>query len=307
MSQPLRSLSGLLDFEAAARWGSVKLAAVELHKTAAAVSLQVKQLEQNLGFALFVRHPRHIALTAKGQELAATVSQCVAGLRAKVAALQDDNGEAVLRVSATHSFALKWLVPRLSRFTAMHPELDVRLDASDAPVDLTDHETDIAFRHVPYAAADAMTDAAPDSASVFADPLVVVYSPSLLPKGRKALRLADLPSLPLLFEGNTEDWIALLRANKMLRQSFNFARRYSHSGLLTQAAVAGHGVALAPYLIAHGDIASGLLRVLPCHGLPASEAYRLLCNPNKAGMAKIRLFSAWVAAEMAALGHQAPG
>ena len=63
----LRSLSGLIDFECAARWGSFKLAAHELHKTPAAVSLQV---EENVGFALFVRHPRHIALTEKGQELA---------------------------------------------------------------------------------------------------------------------------------------------------------------------------------------------------------------------------------------------
>ena len=67
--KPLRSLSGLIDFECAARWGSFKLAARELHKTPAAVSLQVKQLEEAIAFPLFVRHPRHIALTAKGEEL----------------------------------------------------------------------------------------------------------------------------------------------------------------------------------------------------------------------------------------------
>jgi LysR family glycine cleavage system transcriptional activator len=107
--KPLRSLSGLLDFEAAARWGSFKLAARELHKTPAAVSLQVKQLEESLGFALFVRHPRHIALTAKGQELAIAVARILGELRAKVAALQRGDEEAVLRISTTHSFAIKWL------------------------------------------------------------------------------------------------------------------------------------------------------------------------------------------------------
>jgi LysR family glycine cleavage system transcriptional activator len=70
MTKPLRSLSGLLDFDCAARW-DFKLAAQELHKTPAAISLQVKQLEEALGFELFVRHPRHITLTEKGQELAA--------------------------------------------------------------------------------------------------------------------------------------------------------------------------------------------------------------------------------------------
>ena len=111
--KPLRSLSGLIDFDCAARWGSFKLAARELHKTPAAVSLQVKQLEENVGFALFVRHPRHIALTEKGQELAITTSGMLADLRAKVAALQRGDEEAVLRISTTHSFAIKWLVPRI--------------------------------------------------------------------------------------------------------------------------------------------------------------------------------------------------
>ena len=292
MSRPLRSLSGLLDFECAARWGSFKLAAVELHKTAAAVSLQVKQLEETMGFALFARHPRHIELTPKGQELAAAVSQLLASLRAKVEALQDDDDETILRISATHSFAMKWLVPRLHRFSALHPDLDVRIDANDATVPLNAHSTDVAFRY--------STAAAAETDLVFADPLVVVYSPTLLPEGRTALELADLATLPLLYEANTDDWIALLRDNQLLRQNYNFARRYSHSGLLTQAAVAGHGVALAPYLIACDDIAKGNLRMLPCKNAALGEAYRLLVNPAKASMTKIAWFKAWVSHEMAA-------
>ena len=78
--KPLRSLSGLIDFECAARWGSFKLAARELHKTPAAVSQQVKQLEENVGFPLFVRHPRHISLTEKGQELSVATGRMLADL-----------------------------------------------------------------------------------------------------------------------------------------------------------------------------------------------------------------------------------
>ena len=73
MSQPLKRLSGLLDFECAARWSSFSQAALELHKTPAAVSLQVKQLEETLGFALFIRHRRKIVLTDKGRDLAASL------------------------------------------------------------------------------------------------------------------------------------------------------------------------------------------------------------------------------------------
>ena len=98
----LRSLSGLIDFECAARWGSFKLAAQELHKTPAAISQQVKHLEQSVGFALFVRHPRHITLTEKGQELAISVGRMLGELRAKIGALQGGDEEAILRISTTH-------------------------------------------------------------------------------------------------------------------------------------------------------------------------------------------------------------
>lgn len=300
MNRPLRSLSGLLDFECAARWGSFKLAAHELHKTAAAVSLQVRQLEESLGFALFVRHPRHIELTAKGQDLAATVTQLLGELRAKVGALQGGDEERILRISATHSFAIKWLVPRLHRFTAQSPEIDLRLDANDQPVNLNDDSTDIAIRFGGGVLADGTVH---DGGTVFHDPLVVVYSPALLAPGQAAMSLADLahlPDLPLLYEDSTKDWIALLHANKLLGQRHNFARGYSHSGVLVQAAVAGQGVALVPYMIACDDVAKCALCLLPCQGLPEGERYRLLVNPSKAAMSKVAHFRAWLQQEVEA-------
>src|ERR1700740_773763 len=99
MSKPLRSLSGLMYFDCAARWGSFKLAAQELHKTPAAISLQVKQLEEAVGFALFIRHPRHITLTEKGQDLAVTVARLLADLRAKVDGLRGGDDEKILRIT----------------------------------------------------------------------------------------------------------------------------------------------------------------------------------------------------------------
>lgn len=295
MNRPLRSLSGLLDFECAARWGSFKLAAHELHKTAAAVSQQVKQLEDSLGFALFLRHPRHIELTAKGQDLAATVTQLLGELRAKVGALQGGDEERVLRISATHSFAIKWLVPRLHRFTTQYPEIDLRLDANDQPVNLDDDSTDIAIR---FGGDGSGTSAADGGGTAFHDPLVVTYSPALLAPGQAALALVDLARLPLLYEDSTADWIALLQANKLLGRRHNFARGYSHSGVLVQAAVAGQGVALVPYMIACDDVAKGALCLLPCQGLPEGERYRLLVNPSKAALPKIARFSAWMLQEV---------
>ena len=188
----LRSLSGLLDFDCAARWGSFKLAAQELHKTPAAVSQQVKQLEEVVGFALFIRHPRHITLTEKGEELSISVGRMLGELRAKIGALQSGDEESVLRISTTHSFAIKWLVPRMHRFTKLYPELDIRLDSNDAPVNLDDESTDVAVRYGPVSEGD------PDM--LFRERLIAVYSPELLAPGQAEITLADLhasPSQPL--------------------------------------------------------------------------------------------------------------
>ena len=285
----LRSLSGLLDFDCAARWGSFKLAAQELHKTPAAVSQQVKHLEQAVGFALFIRHPRHITLTEKGQELAITVGRMLAELRAKIGALQSGDEEAVLRISTTHSFAIKWLVPRMHRFTKLYPELDIRLDSNDAPVNLEDDSTDVAVRYGPVSAGD------PDM--LFRERLIAVYSPELLQPGQAEITLADLPNFPLLYEKTPESWLQLLNENKA-KGKYDFSRGYSHWGVLAQAAVAGQGIALVAYGIAFQDISKGSLRQINCRSAPFGSGYRFLVNPRKEKMPKVQRFRAWLVAEM---------
>ena len=298
--KPLRSLSGLIDFECAARWGSFKLAARELHKTPAAVSLQVKQLEEAVGFPLFVRHPRHIALTEKGEELASAVARMLGDLRAKVAALQRDDEESVLRISTTHSFAIKWLVPRMHRFTKLHPELDIRIDSNDAPVDLEADSTDVAIRYGP------VRDG--DPATLLRERLVPVYSPELLAPGQAELTLADLAQQPLLFEKTPESWLQLLNENRAFTSrhthQFDFSRGYSHWGVLVQAAVAGQGVALVPYGIACQDIASGALRRIVCRSARFDNGYRFLANPHKRHMGKVQRFRAWMESEMAQMREE---
>ncbi|MBQ5938407.1 MULTISPECIES: LysR substrate-binding domain-containing protein [unclassified Massilia] len=288
--KPLRSLSGLIDFECAARWGSFKLAARELHKTPAAVSQQVKQLEENVGFPLFVRHPRHISLTEKGQELAIATGRMLGDLRAKVAALQRGDEESVLRISTTHSFAIKWLVPRMHRFTKLYPELDIRIDSNDAPVDLHADSTDVAIRYGPVREGDPSV--------LFRERLVPVYSPELLAPGQAGLTLADLPHCRLLVEQSPEAWLQLLNENKALKGKYDFSRGYSHWGVLVQAAVAGQGVALVPYGIAFQDIVKGALRQIPARSAPFANGYKFLVNPHKEHMLKVQRFRAWMVGEM---------
>ncbi|MGZ8288429.1 MAG: LysR substrate-binding domain-containing protein [Telluria sp.] len=294
--RPLRSLSGLLDFECAARWGSFKLAAQELHKTPAAISQQVKHLEDSLGFALFDRHPRHITLTEKGQELAIAVGRMLGELNAKIGALQMGNEESVLRISTTHSFAIKWLVPRMHRFTKLYPELDIRLDSNDAVVDLEDAGTDVAVRYGLVSEG--------DPALLFRERLIAVYSPDLLAPGQSELTLADLPNFPLLYEQSPESWLQLLNENRALKGKYDFSRGYSHWGVLAQAAVAGQGIALVAYGIACQDILKGALKQINCRSAPFDRGYRFLVNPRKEGMPKVQRFRAWMMAEMDEMRRQ---
>jgi len=290
MTKPLRSLSGLIDFDCAARWGSFKLAAQELHKTPAAISLQVKQLEAAVGFELFTRHPRHIALTDKGQELAVTVARVLGELRAKVTALQDGDEEKILRISTTHSLAIKWLVPRIHRFTKLYPELDIRIDSSDRLADMEDGSTDAALRF------HAIEDGDPEL--LFRERLVAVYSPSLLAPGQEALTLADLQRFPLLHEQSNEEWIQLLRENHILKGKYDFSRSYSNFAVLAQAALAGQGISLVSYAIAYEDLRTGALKMLACRCAPYPRGYRLVVNRSKEGTAKIARLRAWLKDEI---------
>ncbi|MRW86070.1 LysR family transcriptional regulator [Pseudoduganella sp. FT26W] len=291
MTKPLRSLSGLLDFDCAARWGSFKLAAQELHKTPAAISLQVKQLEEALGFDLFSRHPRHISLTEKGQEFSATVRRMLGDLNTKVAALQGGDEEKILRLSTTHSLAIKWLVPRIARFTKLHPDLDIRIDSSDTIANMEDGSTDIALRTYDVVRTD------PDL--LFHDRLVAVYSPSLVLPGETEITLADLERYPLLHEFTTDTWIALLRQNNALKGNYNFSRSFTNFAVMVQSALAGQGIALVSHAIASDDLRSGALKMVDCESAPYERGYRVIVARDKRGMSKITHFRAWLQEEVA--------
>lgn len=289
----LPTLSGLIEFDCAARHGSIRLAAAELHRTPSAVSQQIKQLESTLGFALFERHARHIAITDKGRELAATVARLLTELGRQVTALRQDDPAALLRISTTHSFAMKWLVPRLHRFTARHPAVDIRVEASDGVVDMAAGVCDVALRYV------AATPQ--DDGLLYRERLVAVVSPSLLTAPASTPKLATLVRQPLLFEGTPEPWLRVLEASGVRTRRLDFSRSYSHGGLLVQAAVAGHGVALAPFALAHEDLQQGRLVQCDCAPLPNGYGYRIVVAPGLSPSVKVQAFVAWMQEEVAAM------
>src|SRR5579859_309798 len=292
MPPPLRTLSGLLDFAAAARHVSFRLAAQELNKTPAAVGQQIKQLEESLGFKLFTRFPRHVTLTDKGEELSHSVSYLLDELRAKISSLQADDEATVLKITTTHSFAIKWLVPRLHIFTARHPDLDVRVLPNDAVISVEDGTCDVALRVGQFAGAQEV---------YYHEKLVVVCSPGLIESGPSRPKLADLLGFPLLHSGDAQWWSDVLAREGLDSSRSRFGRSYSHGGILVQAAVAGLGVALAPYPLAYEDLERGNLVAADCAPLDSGIRYRLIYGRNRTNVRKIKLFRDWVAEEMVAL------
>src|SRR5246127_5799396 len=147
MNSHLPPLGALRAFEAAARHMSFSRAAAELHVTPAAVSHQIHALEQDLGVKLFHRMNRSIELTVSARVLLPGLSEAFAGIRSSVRRLEAHNDTGTLTVTASPSIAAKWLVLRLHRFQEQHPEIDVRISATDEVVDLTRGDFDIAIRY----------------------------------------------------------------------------------------------------------------------------------------------------------------
>src|SRR5258708_30348102 len=143
----LPPLSALRAFEAAARLQSFSKAAGELNVTPAAISHQVHALEAGVGVSLFSRRNRAVELTASARVLLPGLSEAFTGIQTSVRRLRSHNDTGTLTVTASPSFAGKWLVQRLHRFQEHHPDIDVRISATDAVVDLTRGDFDIAIRY----------------------------------------------------------------------------------------------------------------------------------------------------------------
>ncbi len=287
MAKPLRSLSGLLDFESAARWNSFKLAAKELHKTPAAISQQIKGLEQQLGFELFERRPRNVALTEKGNALASTLRRNLTELNEKVEALRSGEEENILRIVVPHSLSMKWLVPRLTKFAALHPCVDVQVENTDRRIDVDSDPYDLAMRITKHSVpANAVLLGQEDQ--------VPVYSPALEADYGDCLDLKALEKFPLLYQQSPEYWLQWMQENKCLSGEHNFALGFSHSGVLVQAAVAGQGIALVPYVIACDDLHNGNLRQLSCKPLYSPYHYYAIPAAHSAAAGNLAAFLGWL-------------
>jgi len=283
----LRTLSGLLAFDAAARHASLTNAAHELGRTQSAISQQVKALEQHLGLELFARRPREISLTPEGRVLAKSVAAALGEIERTVTELSQKDDPNILRLTTYQSFAIHWLIPRLPSFSLLYPEIDVRINADDQRRDLRVEGYDIAIRiGSPPAGAEVLLP----------EQFGPVYAPDISPSG--SISKSDIGRAPMLAHRQANIWHDWLELNEVLVDQTNIGTDYSHSGLLVQAASAGGGVALAPLVIAAEAITSGRLHCIRGKPLATDYCYYIETARNPASD-KVALFVDWVRAEMA--------
>lgn len=297
MPRPLPPLNALRAFEAIARHLSFAKAADELHVTPAALSHQMKGLEEQLGLALFHRRARTIELTDAGKLIYPGLHASFQGLRNAIAQLDRVRADRILVISATLGVTAKWLMPRLWRFMLAHPEIDARVSATMALADFTTDGVDVAIRLM-------KVKPQPDlhAEKLFQDSMLPVCSPLLVEQGLK--QPADLARFPLIhYDVPTSmqapplwtDWFAIAGlpgADATRGLHVNMA---DHA---LDAAVAGAGVSLSHKLIASDDVHSGRLVAPFGPELPLPYGYYFVCPRGHETSEKVRVFRDWLLAEM---------
>ena len=292
-------LTALRAFEAAGRHLSFRKAAGELHVTPAAISQQVRALEDHVGQPLFHRLTRALRLTEAGAAALPLLTEGFARIEEAVAAMRPQAGGGLLTVSAAPSFAARWLVPRLERFHERHPEVDIRLDASERLVDFRADGVDLALRYG--------RGVYPGLESVCLIETVAfpVCSPALLERGPSLARPEDLARHTLLHvhwkleDDAAPNWRMWLRAAGVGGVDTSRGPRFSTDAMAIEAALAGQGVALAISQLVERDLADGrLVRPFPPSVQEATDfCYYLVYPPGKGRDARVRAFREWIVDE----------
>ena len=288
----LPAMQALRAFDAAARLSSLSRAAESLHLTHGAISHQIKALEAELGVALVERAGRGIRLTEEGERFAARVREALDRLAEAVRDVTDKSNPRRIRVSVVPSFAARWLLPRIGRFIAAHPDIDLDVRATLVLVDFQRDYVDFARWH-----------GRGDWPGVVAEPMFEeTYFPVCSPRlagGRLPARPADLAHHVLL-RGEGEPWTPWFRAAGLDWPEPTRGAMFNDSSHMVQAAAEGQGIALARESLLGNDLRTGALVRLFDISIPAPRRFFFVYPPRMAQAPKLALFRTWLFAELAA-------
>lgn len=288
MAERIPPLNALRAFEASARQLSFTRAAEELFVTQAAISHQIKSLEEHLGLKLFMRKNRALLLTEEGQSYYSDIKNVFNSLHEATEKLLARGAKGAITVSLQPSFAIQWLVPRLNTFNILNPDIDVRIKAVDQPDNSLTEDVDVAIYHGRGRWSGVHID------KLHTEYLVPVCSPLLLESGKPINRISDLANHTLLHDTSRRDWKRWFKETGVKGVNVNHGPIFSHSAMVVQAAVYGQGIALAHSVLAKPDIDAGRLVIPVSHTLVSKDAFYIVCREHQVDVGKIAAFRDWV-------------
>ena len=295
------SLGNLRAFEAVARRLSFSDAADELHVTQSAVSRQIKSLEDELGAPLFSRGTRHVELNGAGSTLLRAVAPWLDRLDASVRQIRQARGRRAVHLSTFPSFASLWLIPQMEAFQRSHPDLDIRVSATDRIVDLEEPDLDVVLRYC------SPRDVPPGSVRMFGEVITPVINPGLAEQIRAGQApplstAADLAEYTLAEEDDNRpsseflSWRHWLESRGQPRLQ---PRRWLYLNFTyqqVQAALAGQGIALGRVALVAEQLERGdLIEPFgPSGRISSPFAYWLIVSPNSRDRDEVKQFCAWI-------------
>lgn len=294
---PLRSLQA---FEAAARLGSFKAAAAELHVTPTAVSHQIRLLEETCGHCLFERHPRLI-LTGAGARLYPALRDGFDVLTSAVGLIAESAAPVPLRVTCPNAFASRWLVPRLPQWRERYPDIPLEIIGTDALLDLRSGDADVAIRYARTMPTGFIGQ------EIFRDTFFPVCSPALLTKDGNAIeRVSDLLRFPLIhFDWMNRDpqaptWRQWLATASMIDPMLTATQKtwaisFREELHAIDAVVAGQGIAICSDVVVSHELTSGVLVKAHPLSLPGYVFY-LVSLAQHVERSSIEAFANWMSA-----------
>jgi LysR family glycine cleavage system transcriptional activator len=288
MSRRLPPLNALKAFEAAARNLSFTKAADELFVTQAAVSHQIKTLEEHLGLKLFLRKNRSLLLTEEGQGYFLDIRDIFTQLIDATEKLLARGAKGSLTVSLTPSFAIQWLVPRLNLFNEAHPDIDVRIKAQDQDENSLTDDVDVAIYY------GRGNWSGIETHKLHTEYMVPLCSPMLLNSTIPMNTPADLQKHVLLHDMTRRNWKTWMKTAGVRDIKVNQGPIFSHSSMVLQAAVHGQGVALGNSVLAKPDIDAGRLVIPFSHYLESKNAFYLVFRESQSELGKIVSFKDWM-------------
>ena len=294
MARHLPPLNALRFFEAAARHRSFVRAAEELHVTPAAVSQQIKVLEDYLGVGLFKRG-RTLVLNESAHDALHLVSDAFDQLERAMLRVHSGSIAGPLNVSTPPVFAARWLIPRMDDFYARYPDVEIHLLATRRVVDFSMEEVDVAIRFGSEPHPGLSVE------SLMPEVIIPVAAPGLAAtiKTRNDLAHANLIEDDWhIMRGAFPEWKALLGTLGVVDVALKI-RRFGDADLAIQAAINGLGITLTWQSLVLNDLKSGRLAHILNHSIPTDLSYQLVMPKNKAVLSKVAAFRRWLFEQVA--------